>query len=308
MAKTTTTKKSVPANRKTTEVGDWRSELGASAKAAVETEESAASGGGKFFSLRAGQLSFDDAPLPGNQMACVILDSIIENVYYEGAFDPDQKTPPTCFGFGRDAKTISVHEKVFEHPDTFTPQCGPDGGQPDNPEYLCDECPMNEWGSAETGRGKACSNRRRLAIIPAGTYKPLGKGGGFDLELFDEAQPFNDAELAYMKIPVMSVKGFATYLKQVAEQFDRPLWGVFTRIYVEPDPKSQFRVKFELLEVIEDEDILPVLHQRHKQAASEIDFPYLPRTDDDDAPQQQKKAGGSKLSRKGGAAKSARRR
>jgi hypothetical protein len=171
---------------------------------------------------------------------------------------------------------------------------------------------MNEWGTAAQGRGKACSNRRRLAIIPAGTYKPLGKGGGFELDLFDEAAPFRDAETAYMKIPVMSVKGFAAYLKQVAEQFDRPLWGVVTRVYVEPDPKSQFRVKFELVEVIEDDDIMQTLMARHKTAESEIAFPYLPRSDDDEPARgtQRKAGGGQKLSRKGGAAKgsSARRR
>jgi hypothetical protein len=291
---------------------NWKEELAASAKQQVASEETAASGGGRFFSLRAGQLSFDDAPLPGNQMACIVLDSLMENVYYEGAFDPEQKTPPTCFGFGRDAKTIAVHEEVFKNPDTFSPQCGPEGGQDDNPEYLCDECPMNEWGTAAQGRGKACSNRRRLAIIPAGTYKPLGKGGGFDLDLFDESQPFRDADIAYMKVPVMSVKGFSQYLKQIFEQFERPLWGVVTRIYVEPDPKSQFRVKFELLEVIEDEDILQALSDRHKTAESEIGFPYLPRSDDDEPARgtQRKAGGGQKLSRKGGAAKgsSARRR
>lgn len=291
MAKTTT-KSRVPAKRKGTEVGDWRSELASSAKAAVESEDTAASGGGRFFSTRAGQLSFDDAPLPGNQMACIIVDSVMENVFYEGAFDPEQKSPPTCFAFGRDAATMGPPDTVDEH-DEF-----------DRQSDLCKDCPQNEWGSASTGKGKACGNRRRLAIIPAGTYKPLGKGGGFDLELFDEAKPFQEAELAYLKIPVMSVKGFATYLKQVADQFDMPLWGVVTRVYIEPDPKSQFRVKFELLEVVEDEDILPVLHQRHKQATDEIEFPYLPRSDDEeDAPRQQKTKAGNKLSRKGGSAR-----
>jgi hypothetical protein len=264
------------APRKTTEVGDWRSELSSSAKAAVASEDTAASGGGRFFSTRAGQLAFDDAALPGNQMAVVILDSLMENVYYEGDFDPEQKSPPTCFGFGRDASTISVHEKVFEHSDVFSPQCGPDGGQPENPEYLCAECPMNQWGTASKGKGKACSNRRRLAIVPAGTYKPQGRGGGFELELFDEEEPFRTADLAYLKLPVTSVKGFATYLKQVAEQFDRPLWGVVTRVYLEPHPKYQFQVKFELLEVIED---------------------------DKPAAQQRAKAGGGKLAKKGGAAR-----
>lgn len=295
MAKTTTKKRNVPAQRKTTEVGDWRDELSKSAKQAVQSEETAASGGGKFFSLRAGQLTFDDAPLPGNQMACIILDSIFETVYYENDFNPDDPQPPTAFAFGRDQAEMRWDA---EHSD------------PEFAGKLCSESEVCQWGSAEKGRGKAAKEMRRLAIIPAGTYKPLGKGGGFELELFDEEEPFRTADLAFMKVPVMSVKGFATYLKQVAEQFDRPLWGVVTRVYVEPDPKSQFRVKFELLEVIEDEDILPVLYQRHKQAASEIDFPYLPRSDDDDAPRQQQKSKASgKLSRKGGTAgKSARRR
>jgi hypothetical protein len=310
MARKPTDKKNVPAPRKGTAVGDWRSELASSAKAAVESEETAATGGGRFFGTRAGQLSFDDATLPGNQMACVIVDSLMENVYYESDFDADVKSPPTCFGFGRDANTISVHEKVFEHSDTFTPQCGPEGGQPDNPDYLCKECPMNEWGTAKRGKGKACGNRRRLAVIPAGTFKPVGRGGGFDLELFDEAAPFKEAELAYLKVPVTSVKGFAQYLKQVADQFDRPLWGVATRVYIEPDPKTQFKVKFELIEVIEDEDVLQTLYLRHKQAEDEIAFPYLPRNDDDEEEQRQQPArANNKLGKRGAAqGKSARRR
>lgn len=289
MARKPTSKAVAP--RKGTEVGDWRGELSKSAKAAVASEDTAASGGGRFFSLKAGQLSFDDAVLPGNQMACIILDSIFETTYYEGDYDADNPQPPTAFAFGRDQAELRWNE---EHSD------------PAFAGKLCSESEVCEWGSAEVGKGKAAKEMRRLAIIPAGTYKPLGKGGGYDLELFDEPKPFREADLAYMKLPVMSVKGFATYLKQVAEQFDRPLWGVITRVYLEPDPKSQFRAKFELLEVIEDEDILPVLFQRHKEAEKEIDFPYLPRTDDDAAPaQRQAKAGGGKLSRKGGASKAA---
>jgi len=294
MAKTATKGRAV-APRKSTEVADWRAGMAESAKAAVASEETAASGGGKFFSLRAGQLSFDDAALPGNQMACVIVDSIFETTYYEGDFDPESPQPPTAFAFGRDQAEM---------------RWDPEHSDPEFAGKLCSESEVCQWGSAEKGKGKAAKEIRRLAIIPAGTFKPVGKGGGFDLEIFDEVEPFRTADLAYMKVPVMSVKGFATYLKQVAEQFDRPLWGVVTRVYLEPDPKSQFRVKFELLEVIEDEDILETLFKRHKEAEKEIDFPYLPRTDDDaPATQTKAKAGGGKLARKGGAsAKSARRR
>lgn len=296
MAKAKTTSR-VVGKAKSTAVANWRDELAASAKAAVASEETAGTGGGRFFNLRAGQLSFDDAALPGNQMACVIVDSIFETVYYESDFDPENPSPPTAFAFGRDQAEMRWNEEYSD---------------PEFAGKLCSESEVCEWGSAEKGKGKAAKELRRLAIVPAGTYKPLGKGGGFDLDLFDDTEPFRTADLAYLKLPVTSVKGFSQYLKQVAEQFDRPLWGVVTRVYLEPHPKYQFQVKCELLEVIEDEEILEALYLRHKEAEKAIDFPYIPRSDDDDNGGGQKTASRSagKLSKRGGAAKgsSARRR
>ena len=37
----------------------------------------------------------------------------------------------------------------------------------------CNSCPMNEWGTAEDGRGKACKNMHRLYIIREGEMLPL---------------------------------------------------------------------------------------------------------------------------------------
>ena len=119
------------ARKKTgTEVANWEKELAESAREQVQSEDTAALGGGRFFSIRAGQLSIDDAPLPGNQMAVVILDSIMENVYYEEGFDPDVRTPPTCFAFGRDAETMGPPDEVDKH-DEFTRQSD-----------LCKDCPQ----------------------------------------------------------------------------------------------------------------------------------------------------------------------
>lgn len=267
--------KSVP-DRKTA-VTNWEAELAQQAEQSVAQEQTAGSSGGRFFSMRAGQLTFDDATFPGNQLCVVIVDHIFENTYYEGKFDPDAKNPPTCFAFGRDANTMGPPDEVDKH-DEFTRQSD-----------LCANCIQNEWGSAETGKGKACSNRRRLAIIPAGTYVPQGRSGGFELEMEDDASHFAGADIAFMKLPVMSVKGFAAYVKQVAEQIKRPLHGVFTRIYVEPDAKSQFRVKFEMIEEIPGE-LMPAIMARHNGVRDEIDFPYIPRSDDDDDAQPQRKA------------------
>ena len=37
----------------------------------------------------------------------------------------------------------------------------------------CNSCPMNEWGTAEDGRGKACKNMHRVYILREGEMLPL---------------------------------------------------------------------------------------------------------------------------------------
>lgn len=242
-------------------------------------------GGGRFFSTRAGVLQFDDTPLPGNQMCVIIAAWCLENVYYTEAFDADNRTPPTCFAF-------------CKNPDEKD-EMGP------NPEHLkdepfemqnetCEGCEQNEWGSSPKGRGKACSNRRRLACLPAGTYTSAGRNGGYELALFEDAEHFATADAAYLKVPVMSGKGFDNYVRDVAEQLKKPLFAVYTRIWLTPDPKSQFKVNFELIEPVGDE-MIPALLARYKKLHDEIDFPYVKfEADEEEAP---KRAASKKLTK-----------
>ncbi len=264
------------ARKQTTDIANYDEELARlTGKATALTNSSE---GGRFFSTRAGQLSYDDAPLPGNQMAVVVIGWCLENVYYEGKFDADNRTPPACFAFCKDpeAKDEMGPHEIVDKEDIFDSQS--DG---------CEACPNNQWGSAETGRGKACSNRRRLAMIPAGSYISQGKGKGYELELFDDTDHFKSADVAFMKLPVTSGKGFDSYVKQIAEQLKRPLFAVFTRVWLEPDQKSQFKVMFELLEPVPNE-LIPTLIKRNASIMETIDFPYTPFTDDDNG-----KSGGS---------------
>jgi len=260
----------------------WREAMGTAAQKQAEMEQS--SGGGKFFSMRAGVLKFDDVALPGNQIACVILHSIYENVYYADKFDPDNKTPPTCFAFhdADDEDEMQPHSIVDEE-DCFERQ-----------NDVCDGCPMNEWGSADKGKGKACSNRRRLAIIPAGTYVSQGKNKGLELKMFEDAKPFRDADLAYMKLPVTSVKHYSQFVREISEQLDRPTWGVFANITVEPHEKYQVAVGFELIDEIPDE-LMDVIYKRHIEAKEAIAFPYRPPSEEDEAEAKPKAAASKKL-------------
>jgi hypothetical protein len=276
-----------------TAVASWREEAAAAAARAAEVEKN--EGGGRFFSMKAGQLKFDDVALPGNMMAVVVVGVAHENVYYEAKYDPDNKTPPTCFAFWKETMDHDLDEMsppaTVDEEEVFERQS----------DY-CKTCPQNEWGSAETGKGKACSNRRRLAVIPAGAYKSAGKNKGFDLEMFTEAEQFKKSDLAYLKLPVMSVKAYSAFVREVSEQLGKPLWAVFTNVSVVPDDRSQFKVEFELIDEVPDE-FMDVIFKRHKEAMDEVDFPYRPPSDDD-APAEKQAAPKNNAAKKlaGGAA------
>jgi len=243
-------------------------------------------GGGRFFSTKSGQLAFDDVPLPGNQMCVIIGAWCLENVYYDSDYDADNRTPPACFAFCKDpeAKDEMGPPEILEGNDDFDKQSDD-----------CESCPQNQWGSAAKGRGKACSNRRRLACLPGGTYTPVGKGGGFELELIEDADHFRTCDEAYLKVPVMSGKGFDAFVRDVADQFSKPLFAVYARIFLSPDPKSQFRVNFELIEPVSDE-LIPTLLERYKKLDEAIDFPYVVFEEEEAAPKT-KAAASKKLTR-----------
>lgn len=231
-----------------TDIINWEEELARQADVAAGME--AHTGGGQFFSVRGGMLQFDGAPLPGNQACVVIVDSVFENVFYEGAYDPDSPQAPTCFAFGRDEEEMAPSEVVDKTPE-FKPQSD-----------RCRGCPQNEFGTARVGKGKACRNTRRLALIPAGSYDSKG-----NLTIFDDEEHFRKTPLAFMKLPVTSVKGYATFVKQVAGALRRPPHGIITRVFVQPDAKTQFKVLFEALQLVPNE-LMGAVMQRHLSGAS----------------------------------------
>lgn len=239
----------------------WDEELAKQATVAAGME--ANTGGGQFFSSRGGILAWQEAPLPNNQMAVVILDSILENTFYEGRYDPETPQGPTCFAFGRDEKTLAPHTVVIE---SGNEQCGASG--------LCAGCPMNEFGTAEVGRGKACKNTRRLGMIPAGTF---GKDGKFELN--EDVEHYATTAVGFMKLPVTSVAGYASFVKQIAGALHRPPFGIVTKVKVIPDPKSQFKVVFEPIMSLPDE-LMGAIMKRHEEVKATIDFPYQPREEE----------------------------
>jgi hypothetical protein len=244
------------------ELVNWDEELAKQAQVAAEMEKNA--GGGQFYSIRAGQLSFNDVQFENSEIAVVILDSILENVFFEEAFDADNPAPPTCFAFGRDEAEMAPHEVVVEV------------GQAQN--ETCHGCPMNQWATANTGRGKACRNGRRMALLQAGTFNKQGV-----FSAFDDVSHFESGTIGFLKIPPTSVKGYAAFVKNLFAVLKRPPHGVFARIKVSPDAKTQLKVSFEVLEKVPN-NLLTAIMARHHEARATIEQPYVMERDDTPAP------------------------
>lgn len=230
--------------------------------------------GGTWLTARGGQLMIGEQQMPGNQVAVIVLDSVRENTYYRGKFDADNPLPPTCYALGRDADTLFPHLDMQKDMNYFQPQHWRDvNGTPT--VHGCDGCPMNEWGSADQGNGKACQNRRRLTVIPAGYFEPKRGSRDFDLHLFEDPEMFAKADPAFFKLPVTSVTLWAKYVQQLSANVRRPPHGVVTRLFLEPHAKHQYEARFEMIDVVPD-SIAEVIFRRRDVVMEQPLAGYLP--------------------------------
>ena len=241
-----------------TEMVKWDEELAKYADQSAAAEANAGTGL-QSFSLRAGVLSLDDNPMPNNEMAVIVLDHIFENTFYLEEYDPDNPTPPSAYALGREEAELRWHEDSIPELEDGEKIAG----------ELCSESSINQWGSADKGRGKACRNLRRLLMIPAGTINK--KTGEF--EMIDDEEHYATVKPAFMKLPPTSTTNWSNYVKQLAGSLRKPPFVIATRIKVVPDQKSQFKVTFEALEEM-PEELFNVLLKRHKEAEQLIMQPY----------------------------------
>lgn len=226
------------AKKQETALTKWDDEL---AKHAADVAGKEQLPTGSFVSIRGGQMSIAGNPVKDNRVNVVIVDHIYENAYYEGDYDADNPQPPVCYAFGREEKEMAPHEKCSE---------------PQN--ETCMGCEKNVFGSAERGKGKACKNSRRLALITADDM---------------DADSISEGAIVYMKLPVTSTRAWAGYVQGLAAKYKRPPFGVVTEIAVIPDPKTQFKVGFTLVDQVPNNLIGPLMARREK-VADEIMFPY----------------------------------
>ena len=206
---------------------------------------------GSTISTRGGVFSVAGEPL-GTRITVIVVDSWFANEYFpeDSVFDADNPIPPVCYAFGRSKGEMGPHPSMQVDLSYFTPQ-----------NATCQGCPKNEWGSASRGRGKACKNREKLAILPAGYYTPQRGRTPPELNLYDTPDHFLKADIVTLALPVTSVENWSKYVTQVAAAQQRPPYAVYTEISIQPDQKSQYKLHFEFLDLCPDELFEPIIQR-----------------------------------------------
>lgn len=223
---------------------EWAGRL---AEYAQETQQNEVVGG-QFFSTRSGILSFGGTPIPGNTMDVVVVGSLFENVYYPEKFNAEKVKAPLCYAFSLDGNGMVPHDRAAEQQSAE-----------------CKTCKWNAWGSGDGGRGKACKNMRRLGLLPISALKT--------------PQETERGTLGYLRVPVTSVKHWSAHAQRLAASGIPPFAAV-TRVTLKPDPKTQIRMEFDLIRVIQEATQLEALHKRFQLEKTAIAFPYPDREDD----------------------------
>jgi len=245
--------------KKGTEIQRWDEEMAKQAEAYAKQE--ANSGGGAFFGTKGGVLRFNDNPLPNNEIACVILDSVLTNGYYEEDYDENNPKSPDCYAFGRDEDEMSPHED-----------------SEDKQNESCAECAFNVFGSGK-GRGKRCKNGRRLALLAAGSFDDRGR-----FKPYTDEDQFAKGAVGFLNVPPTSINAFGAYVKQIAGTLRLPPNGIFTRVKEIPEG-SFFSFSFEALTPV-PKSIIPIVMKRRDEAMQQNETFTFPKNETRDPPKK----------------------
>lgn len=151
---------------------------------------------GSGIKLAAGKMTLPNGTITAGPIDVVVVDFVAMNNFYPGEFDRNNIKPPVCFAIGTNPLKLV-----------------PSANSPEPQAASCAECPMNAFGSK--GKGKACNNERKLAVLPPGA----------------EA----DTPLWTLKVATMGVKGFDSFVGAVARTFQSAPVSVVTTVSLNPN-------------------------------------------------------------------------
>lgn len=237
--------------------------------AAVEEE----AGGLRFVSTRKGRFALDDEVLT-EPWETIVLARVYVNAYYDEAFDPEQPQSPACFALG----TQATKDEMGPHENSVAPQDEGAG---------CRNCWANQFGSAETGKGKACKNGIRLAVVDAHEDPELIAAG--------------EAEVVGLTLPPTATKHWQRYVNAKLGDVRGLPFAVLTAWEMVEENGQDIPAPSRKA-VVTNEDVVRALARQAREAEELLLTPFRPKEEPAEAPapKQQGKGGGSKQGGSGG--------
>lgn len=129
----------------------------------------------------------------GNTIQIVVLDFISRKAFYSGPYNPNNIVPPDCYALGKNIAQMK--------PD--------DPNLPAKQSDACAGCPLNQFGSGNTGTGKACREFRDLAVLLVDPDNP-------------ELHNAPDAPIYTISVPPTSLKAFDAVVPVIARSLAGP--------------------------------------------------------------------------------------
>lgn len=175
----------------------------------------------------------------------------ISKIFYEGGYVDGSNTPPDCWS----SNGVT-----------------PDAGASNKQNATCAACPRNAWGSriTESGKqGKACSDSRRIAVVPL---------NDMDNEMFGGPM--------LLRVPAASLKDLKAY-GELLNSYQFPYYAAATRISFDPNeafPKFVFSAMRPLneaeaaaiMELREDRRVANILSEAQDLAAPRQEVASVP--------------------------------
>lgn len=184
--------------------------------------------------------------MEGETLEVVIVDFTSSNLFYDGQFDRGNPQPPSCFAIGPEPSMMV-----------------PSANSPNKQAESCSVCPNNQFGSATTGKGKACKNTRLLALMPASAID----------------EPTEEAPIWIMSVPPTSIKAFDGYVHGLAFKHKTMPVAVITKIVLDP-ANSYASPRFSSIRALQDKELslfMPRREEANQRLSAEPDTSqYVP--------------------------------
>jgi hypothetical protein len=177
----------------------------------------------------------DDGDGPRNSIEVVLIKAspAISKIFYKQGYVDGSNAAPDCWSANGQTPDASVQNKV-------SPTCA--------------NCPMNAWGSrvTEAGKqGKACSDSRRVAVVPVADIANELFGGPM-----------------LLRIPAASLKDLKSY-GDALNSYQYPYYAVATRVAF--DPKEAYpKFVFSAVRPLTDDEARQVMELREDRKVGAV--------------------------------------